>query len=51
MIQDILTCEDCGKQDDTVMYRACGYSSDVHNDPTDMETICDDCEYQHIMDI
>jgi len=46
-----LTCEDCGKQDVTVSVRACGYYADVHNDPSHMETVCNDCEYQHIMDI
>lgn len=47
----ILTCFLCGKQDETVNNRACGYYEDVHNDPTHMEIICDACENEHLMDI
>ena len=46
-----LQCEDCGKVDDTVEFRACAYAEDVNGDPNQMEVVCDDCENQHIMDI
>ena len=46
-----MKCEQCGKEDKTVSYRNCGYSEDVNNDPNVMETVCDDCEHEHIMDI
>lgn len=47
----ILTCQECGKQDRTVAYRACAYHADVKNDPEAFETVCDACEHEHIMDI
>lgn len=51
MSEEYMTCGSCGKSDATVSYRACGYSADVDNDPNDYEVICDDCEYQHVLDI
>lgn len=46
-----LKCEVCGKEDVTVSISACGYSEEIHNNPNDMEQICDDCEHEHLMDI
>lgn len=51
MSKQYLTCDSCGKTDETVQERACGYSADVGNDLEDYEIVCDDCEHQHIMDI
>ena len=47
----LLTCQECLKTDDTVRVRACGYNADVYDDPHSWETVCDDCEYEHCMDI
>jgi anaerobic ribonucleoside-triphosphate reductase len=44
------TCQECGKKDETVSVRACGYSEEI-NGTTVMETICDACEHEHLMDI
>lgn len=44
------TCEDCKKIDETVRLRACVYQEDV-NGKTVFETVCDDCEHAHLMDI
>jgi hypothetical protein len=44
------TCEECGKRDKTVRERACGYSEEIHGVEL-METVCDACEHEHIMDI
>lgn len=49
-IQEVLTCESCGKQDNTVHHRICGYDKDVNNSIV-WETVCDACEHEHIMDI
>lgn len=46
----ILTCENCGSTDKTVSKRLCGYDSDV-NGTDKWETICDNCEHEHLMDI
>lgn len=43
-------CQVCGKKDKTVKRRACGYSEEISNTIV-METICDACEYEHLMDI
>lgn len=44
-------CDECGKVDHTVYERACGYQDDVNGISDSMETICDDCEHEHLMDI
>lgn len=45
-----LKCFTCGKEDATVSIRLCGFSKEINN--TDVhETICDDCEHEHLMDI
>jgi anaerobic ribonucleoside-triphosphate reductase len=46
-----LKCESCGKEDETVSVRNCGYDADVNNNPNSLETVCDDCEEQHCLDI
>jgi hypothetical protein len=43
-------CQVCGKSDDTVYERACGYSMDINGTEV-LEMICDDCEGQHCDDI
>ena len=45
------TCSSCGKKDDTVRERNCGYARDVNNNPNRAETVCDACEHEHLMDI
>lgn len=50
-MKEKLKCSVCGKQDDTVSVRACGYAADINNDPNVMEEICDACEHEHLMDI
>lgn len=44
-------CDECGKIDHTVYERACGYQQDINGIDDSMETICDDCEHGHLMDI
>lgn len=43
-------CSSCKKVKPDVSTRACGYSEEV-NGTTVMETICDACEHEHLMDI
>lgn len=49
-IQEKLVCEECGKSDDTVRVLNCGYSEEINGTEVE-ETICDDCEHEHLMDI
>ncbi len=46
----LLICEDCSKSDKTVKRRICGYAEEILGKET-WETICDACEYEHLMDI
>lgn len=46
----LLICDSCGKSNATVQTRACGYSEEISG-ITVYETICDDCEHEHLMDI
>lgn len=46
-----MKCSECGKEDETVSYRTCGYAADVHNDPNVWHMICDACENEHTADI
>ena len=45
------TCEECKKTDHTVHERACGYQDEINGIDDHMETVCDDCEHEHLMDI
>ena len=45
-----LVCKVCGKYDDTVSDRKCGYALEV-DDADFWETICDACEQKHLDDI
>lgn len=45
-----LICQFCGKQDETVQEIECGYVRELYNESS-LEIICDECEYEHIMDI
>jgi len=47
---DYQKCSSCGKQDETVVARECGYSKEI-NDESVIEIICDACEHEHLMDI
>lgn len=47
---DVLTCQVCGKSDDTVSEQACGYHADIDGEKV-LEIICDACEEQHCDDI
>ena len=50
MTDEFMTCDFCGKTDETVCDRPCGYDEDI-NGTENIETICDDCEHEHLMDI
>ena len=43
-------CSECGKSDDTVYLRNCGYDLDV-NGVWNEEMICNACEDDHIAEI
>ena len=43
-------CTQCGRENDTVMERACGFTEEIHG-KIEMEVVCDDCEYEHLGDI
>lgn len=43
-------CDDCGEEKPDVCYRACVYYDELYDDEY-MELVCDDCEYEHAMDI
>jgi len=43
-------CEECRKKDASVTNRLCGYTQEI-NKRDEWETICDDCEHEHLMDI
>lgn len=45
-----LICQGCGKQDETVREIECGYVRELFDESV-LEIICDECEYQHLMDI
>lgn len=45
-----LTCQECGKSDETVDELVCGYYAELHDEER-WETICAACEHEHIMDI
>ncbi len=50
MEKEKLKCEVCGCENDTVKVIFCGYSQEIEG--TDVEeTICEKCEYEHLMDI
>jgi hypothetical protein len=44
------TCQECGKQDETVSTVDCGFAEEIYGELVE-ETICDDCEHEHLMDI
>ncbi len=50
MKEEKLKCSVCGKEDETVSIRECGYQKDVNNASL-YEIICDACEHEHLMDI
>ena len=43
------TCSECGKSDETVYSRNCGYANEMGGHR--QETVCDACEHEHLMDI
>jgi hypothetical protein len=43
-------CNECGKRKASTRIRFCAYHEDVNNEEV-KELICDECEYQHAMDI
>jgi hypothetical protein len=45
-----LTCDVCEKSDETVHDRICSYTKELTGKDY-WETICDDCEHEHVMDI
>ena len=46
-----LECSVCHKIKPDVSIRACAYQAEINNDHEYTEQICDDCEYEHRMDI
>lgn len=50
MEEEVLICQECGKQDETVSVTYCGFAEEIHGELVE-ETICDDCEYAHVMEI
>lgn len=50
MKNNYLKCSICGEKKPDVSERACAYQSEI-NDIEFLEIICDDCEYEHRMDI
>lgn len=49
-LNDLLCCEDCGKQDDTVRNDICPYAEEI--DDIDIPiVICPDCYHERCMDI
>ena len=46
-----LECCVCHKIKPDVSIRACAYQAEINNDHEYTEQICDDCEYEHRMDI
>ena len=49
-LNDLLCCEDCGKQDDTVRDDTCPHSKEI-NDSYIPIVICPDCYHERCMDI
>lgn len=47
---EFLECSECGKKDETVCIRYCGYSHDVDG-INEEECVCDDCEEKHLLEI
>lgn len=45
-----LTCDDCGKQDDSVIETSCPYASEIHDDYQEC-TLCSNCYHERCMDI
>lgn len=48
--EELRTCLECGKSDETVYFLACGYAEEIH-DAQVWEVICLECENGHLMDI
>lgn len=46
----LLTCQECGKKDETVTVVYCGYNEELYGEKV-YETICEQCENQHLADI
>lgn len=49
-MSEILKCDQCEKQDESVERLNCGYHEEVHGE-TFEEVICKDCEYKHLLEI
>lgn len=43
-------CDDCGQEKPDVQERICGYYEELYNEEYE-ETVCDECEYNHMMEI
>lgn len=50
MVEEYLTCEDCGKMDETVKATLCPYDLDINGIETEVN-LCPNCEYERAMDI
>lgn len=44
-------CQFCGKRDETVRRKVCDFDFEIEKPPHQEETVCDDCEEKHRMDI
>lgn len=43
--KNLLVCDDCGKNDDTVKKTYCPYTEEIHNKKV-LVTICDNCYHE-----
>lgn len=50
MVEKFLTCQDCGKQDETVSETTCPFAEEIHEIIVDI-TVCKDCYHERCMDI
>lgn len=46
-----MECDMCGKRKTSVSERPNAYANEIGNDPAATHTVCDECNYQNMMDI
>jgi len=50
MCDEVLKCQDCGKQDETVRHDTCPYAGEISGSTIEI-VICPDCYHERCMDI
>ena len=50
MCDEVLECQDCGKQDKTVRRDTCPYASEINGSTIEI-VICQECYYERVMSI